>query len=125
VIQRAIRRIVLAVYLAVVLTATLAPLSGGMYVAVAGLDKLVHLCLFAGVAFLVYWAQKSAGEPLPGTAVILASGLAGLIELIQSLLQYRSGDVWDFLAGALGAIFGAAAAVLSAALKHRLYPNPP
>jgi VanZ family protein len=119
-IQRLIRRVVLAAYLALVLAATLAPLSGDMYVAVAGFDKIVHLCLFAGVSFLFYWSQKPAGEPLPGTAALFSSGLAGLIEVAQSPLQYRSGDLWDFLAGVTGAILGAAAAFVAAKVKHRL-----
>jgi VanZ family protein len=96
-----------------------------MYVAVSGFDKIVHLFLFAGVSFLVYWAQKTVGEPIPGMATVVASALAAFIEIVQSLLPYRSGDFWDFLAGVLGALLGAALALLAAKVKHRVYPSPP
>ncbi len=119
-IQRAVRTAIFTMYLLLVLAATLAPLSSDMYVAVSGFDKIVHLCMFAGLSFLLYWSHKTEGEPLPTSAVLFSSSLAGLIEIAQSPLRYRSGDWWDFFAGVLGATIGGAAALLAATLKHRV-----
>ena len=122
-IRRAVRSTIFTTYLLLVLAATLAPLSSDMYVAVSGLDKIVHLCMFAGLSFLLYWSRKAEGEPLPISAVLFSSSLAGLIEIAQSPLRYRSGDWWDFIAGVLGAAIGGAAALLAATVKHRMHPR--
>jgi len=120
VIRKAVRRTIFFIYLLLVLAATLAPLSGDMYVAVSGFDKLVHLGLFAGLAFLLYWSRKGEGEPIPTSAVVFSAALAGLIEIVQSPLRYRSGDWEDFVAGSVGAILGGTLALLAATLKHRM-----
>lgn len=117
-IQRAARRAILAAYILLVLAATLAPLSGDMYVAVSGFDKLVHVGLFAGVALLFYWSRNGAGEASVSAAFWIATFMAGMIEVIQGTLRYRSGDLWDFVAGAAGAAIGAAGARLAFA-AHR------
>ncbi len=123
-IRHTVRTAVFTVYVMLVLAATLAPLSGDMYSAVSGLDKLVHVGLFAGVAFLLYWSQKSTGEPSPVSAVGPTTILAGLVEIFQAMLGYRSGDFWDFIAGALGAVIGAGSAYAAAKLKHRYLSRP-
>lgn len=123
-IRRTFRRTIFLAYLGLVLAATLAPLSGDMYSAVSGLDKLAHVVLFIGVAFVTYWSQKSAGEPSPLFAAGFAAGLAGLIEVIQATLPYRSGDLWDFWAGVLGAAIGATAGYSAAIVKHHLTKDP-
>ncbi len=119
-IQKTIRRTLLAVYLLLVMVSTLAPLSGDMYRPFAGFDKLVHFGLFAGVAYLLYWNLNSVRRPNPWISVSFATGLAGAIELVQSVLTYRSGDLWDFVAGGLGAVAGATLALGAASLGHRI-----
>ena len=123
-IRRALRRTVFFAYIALVFASTLAPLSGDMYRAVSGLDKLAHVVLFSGVAFVTYWSQKAAGEPSPLFAAGFAAAMAALIELIQSALPYRSGDIWDFFAGLLGAVLGAAVGYFAAVGKHRIQRDP-
>lgn len=105
------RRIVFAVYLGLVGFATLAPLSGGVYRPFSDFDKLVHVGLFAGVAFLMLWAEKSGLDPGPATVIVVTAALAGLIELIQGVLPFRAMDGWDFLAGVVGAVIGAVAQI--------------
>jgi len=109
------RRMLLAIYVMALLVITLAPLpAGGEFVeTIPGLDKAIHVVLFGGLAFLLYW---NAGLRRGQAAVIKAIGLtvaaAALIEVMQSPLPYRSGDAWDFLAGAVGALLGGAVAAL-------------
>ncbi len=112
------RRIVFAAYLGLVGFATLAPLSGGVYGPFAEFDKLIHVGLFAGVAFLMLWAEKSGLDPKTVTVIVVTAALAGLIELIQGVLPFRAMDGWDFLAGVIGAVIGAVAQVAVASLSR-------
>jgi len=67
-------------------------------------DKITHAAAFA---FLMLWyAQIYAGR---GDRWRCASGLAALgltIELLQSLVPYRSADVWDLVADCAGVGLG-------------------
>lgn len=104
--KRATRRLVFLAYLSAVLGATLAPLSGNAYDAVSGLDKVVHVVLFGGVAALLCWNLTTVSLRSATAVFIITVALAALIEVVQGTLWYRSGDLWDLLAGALGALFG-------------------
>ena len=106
VLNKPIRRTILIAYLALVLLATLAPLSGDMYAAVSTFDKLAHVGLFAGVASLAVLNMTYRWQAAL-RAVILTSVLAALIELVQGMLPFRSADWWDLWAGVLGACIGA------------------
>lgn len=73
-----------------------------------GLDKLVHLCLFAGPAL----AALMAGISAPWALGILAVH-APVSELIQQYaLSHRSGDVLDAMADLCGVALGALAYVV-------------
>ncbi len=100
------RRVVFAAYLTTVLAATLAPLSSGAYVAVSGFDKIVHIVLFGGVAMALHWNLNSIKHPNPWGVIIVTSVFAAFVEIVQSILPYRSGDIWDLIAGAVGAVLG-------------------
>lgn len=97
----------IAVYLAVVFAVTLAPLpsDAAAQLNATGLDKLVHAVLLGGFALLLYWRP---GPPLAvgraALALLAAAAVAGLIELAQEPLPYRSGDIRDFWAGIVGAL---------------------
>jgi VanZ family protein len=107
------RGTLLALYVIALLVITLAPLpAGGEYVeAVPGLDKAIHVVLFGGLAFLLTWNAERQGRARVFSKVFgLTVAAAALIEVMQAPLPYRSGDVWDFLAGAVGALIGAAMA---------------
>jgi len=101
-----LRRLVFVGYLATVLGATLAPLSSDAYTVVSGLDKLVHVALFGGVAILLCWNLNSISPQKTMLVVLLTTAFAAVIELVQGQLWYRSGDYGDLLAGALGALLG-------------------
>ena len=101
-----LRRVISYGYVAAVLGATLAPLSADAYAAVAGLDKLVHVVLFGGVAVLLCWTANSVSPQSARRVFLTTTAFAAIIELVQSLLVYRSGDVWDLVAGSIGAVLG-------------------
>jgi len=108
------RRIVLLAYVATVLGATLAPLSGDAYNVVSGFDKLVHVALFGGVALLLCWNLNSVSLPTMSGVLVVTTLFAAAIEIVQGRLWYRSGDFWDLLAGAVGALLGVIAAWIAA-----------
>jgi VanZ family protein len=75
-------------------------------------DKLAHALLMGGLAALIWWNLR-AGRWRWAASVLLAGAYAGLIELIQGALAYRSGDAVDFVAGVLGAVLFVGAAGVS------------
>jgi VanZ family protein len=102
------RHLLVTGYLLLLLAATLAPVPD-VGDAPSGSDKLVHVGLFGGLAFLIYWFET---EPTWAGAVRAfgwATGAALLIEVLQALLPFRNADLIDFLAGLLGAILAVAA----------------
>lgn len=113
------RRTILAAYVATVLGATLTPLSSGAYGAVAGFDKLVHIALFGGVAMGLHWNLNSVRHPNPIGVILFTTVFAGLVELIQSGLSYRSGDLWDLWAGTFGAVVGVGFMLVREASQRR------
>jgi VanZ family protein len=108
------RRWALAIGIAASAVLFLAPVSNPVP-AVEGIetDKLAHALLVGALAGLIRW-NLPAGRRQAVVAVLLAGTYAGLIELIQGMLAFRSGDVMDLLAGVLGAgVFVAAVALVT------------
>jgi VanZ family protein len=66
-------------------------------------DKLAHLLVVGGLAVLFWW-NLPAGRWRAPAAVLLASAYAGVIELVQGILVFRTGDVMDLVAGVAGAV---------------------
>lgn len=67
-----------------------------------GTDKVVHLLLFALLAFTGRRAGLPAGPLLAGLVAY-----AGISEVLQATLPIgRDGDVWDALVDGLGALVG-------------------
>ncbi len=108
---RRYRHLVLTIYLLVLLGATLAPVPGTRH-GPAGFDKLVHVGLFGGLAFLLYWYESERTWLGAVRAFALAVGAALLIEVLQALLPFRNADLIDFVAGLLGAALGVATAAV-------------
>ena len=119
-----LRRVVFFGYVATLLGATLAPLSSDAYDVVSGLDKLVHVALFGGVATLLCWNLKSVSPPIVTRVFLLTTAFAAVIELVQGQLVYRSGDLWDLVAGSAGAILGICFAWVVARFWARDRPTP-
>jgi len=111
-----IRRALLIAYIIALLAVTLAPVPGSVYPQ-SGLDKLVHVALFGGLAFLIMWnlgwRRITIVEAL-GLTVLAAI----LIEALQGVLPFRNADTWDFVAGTVGALLGIVLAGAARRLKH-------
>ena len=82
---------------------------------VVGLDKVVHLCMYSGFAFLCLWGYRkqfiSNGVKYKRKAILLAIVISiaygGLTELMQEyLVPTRTGDWVDFLADSIGTLLG-------------------
>ena len=72
-------------------------------------DKIGH---FLGFTALVLWYAQIYPRPVDRLRCVLgAIGLGALIELLQILVPYRSAELLDLLADALGAALGACAAM--------------
>jgi VanZ family protein len=105
---RLTRTIVFGIYVALTLILLFAPIGSGLPSGYFDwFDKVVHFFLFMGIAGLGYWTVPSVG-----LAAAIGVGLAGGTELLQGPLTYRSTEFWDFLAGGLGAVAGAWAAMV-------------
>ncbi len=72
-------------------------------------DKLFHFLVYfgLGVLGLCAWPRHTL------RVCLLLLGHGALVEIAQSLTDYRQGDIWDWLADAAGA--------LAALLLHRLF----
>ena len=79
------------------------------WLAMEGMDKLVHAVLFGIEAALCVWAiGKRANLQLLIWVVVWCTVLGGAMELVQyKWVEGRTGDVVDLLADTLGAILGA------------------
>ena len=81
-----------------------------------GLDKVVHICMYAGFAFLCIWGYrqpyKERDDHYRKKALILAGIISilygGLTELMQETITvlHRTGSWYDLIADAIGTILG-------------------
>ncbi len=72
-------------------------------------DKLVHLVMYAGFAFLLSLWLSTRGAFTRKTMLfvfVAAIVYAALDELLQRLTPARSAEVWDFVMDGLGALLG-------------------
>ncbi len=65
-------------------------------------DKVVHIGIFLGFAVLHQLDRRAS----VWRTLLLSLAFAGAVELVQSLIPYRSGDWRDFAAGGVGAVAG-------------------
>jgi VanZ family protein len=82
--------------------AFLAPVPSTPLAETSHVDKLVHFGIFLGFALFLH-ADRA---PKVWWTLLTSLAFAGAIELVQSVLPYREGDWWDFVAGAAGATSG-------------------
>jgi len=82
---------------------------------VVGLDKVVHVLMYATFAFLCIWGYRSQfianGKTYRTKALFLAAVISilygGITELMQEyLVPTRTGDWFDFLADTIGTLLG-------------------
>jgi len=100
-------RRLLAVYLITLLSLLIFPLGvPEFHFLGVATDKWIHFALFGGLAVLVRWNISASHHPiLVSVGVVFIVALA--MEVVQSLILYRSAELWDLLAGFLGALLGA------------------
>ena len=96
-----------AAYAVVVLIGSMIPIKAD--VSTGHLDKLIHVCEYLVFAWLLVQAIR-VGRVVTRDyllwAWIYATSYGLLIELLQSLVPWRSGDLGDALANAIGAAIG-------------------
>jgi len=101
------RPAVLGGYVAAMLAALLMPVPATPAYLPGGFDKLVHVGLFLGFALLLAWTAQGLRERRTLVAFGSTAAFAALVEVLQLLLPYRSGDVVDLAAGVAGGLIGA------------------
>jgi VanZ family protein len=101
---------VVAMLLAFLLPTPATPLAESQHV-----DKLVHFGIFLGFALVFYGDRHSRAWWI----FLISVAFAGGIELLQSILSYRQGDWWDFVAGAAGAGLGTVLVLLVVRQRRR------
>ena len=83
---------------------------------IIGLDKVVHILMYATFAFLCLWGYRKQfidngseyRKRAIGLAVVISIAYGGLTEIIQeALVPGRTGDWFDFLADGIGTVLGA------------------
>jgi len=82
---------------------------------IVGLDKVVHVLMYAGFAFLCLWGYraqfvangKAYRKRALWLAVIISIAYGGLTEIMQeTIVPSRTGDWYDFFSDALGTCLG-------------------
>jgi len=92
------------VLLLLALAAALLPAPSGIGRVAFG-DKLLHASAFA---FLMLWYAQIYADARDRRHLALGLFAFGLgIELLQSLVPYRSADIWDLVADSVGVVLGA------------------
>jgi VanZ family protein len=89
-------------YVALMVLVFLAPVPSTPLADSTHVDKLVHFGVFLGFALLLHLDRA----PKVWWTLLTSFAFAAAVELVQSVLPYREGDVWDFVAGAVGATVG-------------------
>ena len=102
-----VRRTLLAGYVAAMLAALLMPVPATPSYLPGAFDKLAHVGLFLGFAVLAAWNARGGRGWRGLVALGSAAAFAAVIEVLQALLPYRSGDPLDLVAGVAGGIVGA------------------
>ncbi len=115
-----LRHILFVLYVAVVVVVFLVPVPTLPIWVPHQLDKMVHFGIFLGFALLLHLDRR----PTLGLTLLVSLVFAGAIELVQSLLPYRSGDWRDFAAGAAGAGVGVVLTLLVARKPAAAEPRP-
>jgi VanZ family protein len=99
------RQIILGLYVLAVLLLMLAPVRQPRMVrAIPDADKMVHAALFGLMAAIFWWNLGFVRRGRAVWAVALATAFACVVEVLQTLVPYRSPDPLDAVAGLVGAM---------------------
>ena len=100
-------RLLLVIYLFALFGFLMFPTAASDYTLLnIGADKWMHFALFGGLAILLRWNSSTMRHSI-SFSIGVASVVAVATEVAQGLVAYRSAELSDILAGALGAIIGA------------------
>lgn len=109
--------ILLAIYWCMIFTATHMPMPTPAAAArahIPHIDKVVHLGIYACLAFLLLWFFSHGKRSLRTAAVMtigLVAGYGLLDEILQSFVPSRHADPLDFVADLIGGAVGVTAFV--------------
>lgn len=97
--------IIWTIFVLILLTMPMAPITSDIVDKFDGLDKVAHLLMFGIFSFLMIYAFKDRGQKI--FLISAATGIlyAALGEFIQSFLPTRSVSIYDFYAGVIGSLF--------------------
>lgn len=98
-----------AAYAVLLAVGSLAPVPFDEPLSLGHLDKVIHLCEYWVLAWLlIRTIPRDGGGGVSHRMEVwmLAVGYGGLLEIAQTLIPWRSGDVADLAANALGAALG-------------------
>jgi VanZ family protein len=104
-----IKMIILILYIAIITTLSIIPAPDMPTIIVFPyFDKLVHLCMYAGLSFLMLWVWNEKTNKNKYLLILLiAFGCGLLMEFIQEISHLgRSFDILDIIANLLGFIPG-------------------
>ena len=88
-------------------------------------DKIAHFMMFVPFPFLTYYTFRTGDKIFrKDLTVLLVSLLAGAgfaagTERIQSMLEYRSGDIMDLAADMIGLLFGCIITIIYMTIIYR------
>ena len=104
-IQARTWRVVTAAYAAGIFVVSVIPVSPKL--APGQLDKVAHLCEYLLLAWMLAQLFRLQRHPRAlWAAWWWATGYGALIEVVQIMIPWRSGDIIDGLTNALGAALG-------------------
>ena len=115
-------RLLLGAYILALFVLLIFPIAGPEFRLLGfGSDKWIHFGLFGGLTVLLRW-NFSRNYQAWLLAVGTALAIAIAAEIAQSLVAYRSAELWDVVAGFIGAVLGATGVgkILSSPLLQRL-----
>jgi glycopeptide antibiotics resistance protein len=102
-----IDHVMLGVYMISLIILLISPIEGpGFRFLGIQSDKWMHILLFGGLAVLLRW-NFSRNHQAWLLAVGTALAIAIAAEIAQGLVAYRSAELWDVVAGLIGAVLGA------------------
>ncbi len=105
-----VRIVIGFIYLGIVALLSLLPTSNLPNIPfITGQDKIVHISMYFGLAFLACWSVDLNGKRMPSTIIMLAGVFAWgvLMEILQYLMGIGRGmEYLDMLANLVGATAG-------------------
>ncbi len=87
-----------------------------------GADKIIHTCLYLGLAWLVCWSMHAEHKRIWYFLIILFTVSWGFIMELSQLMMHmgRSFDVLDILGNSIGAFIGVLIYGIMAQLKRNI-----